>query len=163
MTSQDDSLENVMLNYWVNFASTGNPNGTGLVNWPQYTSCLTDCYLQIQPTPNGTQCGLRTAQSDLWDEIVGFKGCTNPTGINDAEKKENSFLIYPNPTSGIVTVKSSVDNEKFNVNIYDFTGKEILSENNVNQLNLSDFSNGIYLMRISQDEQSVETKIMIVH
>jgi para-nitrobenzyl esterase len=30
----DDSVQTHMLAYWTNFARTGNPNGTNLVNWP---------------------------------------------------------------------------------------------------------------------------------
>ncbi|MBL7936223.1 MAG: carboxylesterase family protein, partial [Bacteroidia bacterium] len=80
--AQDDSVQNVMLDYWVNFANTGNPNVSGLPNWPQYQN-PTDCYLEIKATPNGNQCGLRTAQSNLWDNAVGFVPCTTTVGMED--------------------------------------------------------------------------------
>jgi len=34
----DARLTDIMAQYWVNFASTGSPNGDGLPNWPQYTA-----------------------------------------------------------------------------------------------------------------------------
>ena len=34
---QDAALANTMASYWTNFARTGNPNGAGLANWPQYS------------------------------------------------------------------------------------------------------------------------------
>ena len=33
----DQHIADVMSSYWVNFAKTGNPNGTSLPNWPAYT------------------------------------------------------------------------------------------------------------------------------
>ena len=32
----DLDLENTISSYWVNFAKTGNPNGTGLPEWKNY-------------------------------------------------------------------------------------------------------------------------------
>ncbi|MHC1726648.1 MAG: carboxylesterase/lipase family protein [Syntrophobacteraceae bacterium] len=34
----DMELSNAIMDYWVNFAKTGNPNGRGLVDWPAYKS-----------------------------------------------------------------------------------------------------------------------------
>ena len=34
----DARLTDIMAQYWVNFASTGSPNGDGLPTWPQYTA-----------------------------------------------------------------------------------------------------------------------------
>ncbi len=35
-TDEDRAISKTMQGYWVNFAKTGNPNGTGLPNWPSY-------------------------------------------------------------------------------------------------------------------------------
>ena len=34
----DKSIASQMSSYWANFIKTGNPNGTGLVNWPIFDS-----------------------------------------------------------------------------------------------------------------------------
>lgn len=36
-TEADKELTNTMLQYWINFAATGNPNGSNLLKWPVYT------------------------------------------------------------------------------------------------------------------------------
>ena len=35
--AQDMTLADAMSSYWTNFAKTGNPNGAGLTNWPEYS------------------------------------------------------------------------------------------------------------------------------
>jgi para-nitrobenzyl esterase len=35
-TAEDDKISDRMSSYWANFAKTGNPNGTGLADWPQF-------------------------------------------------------------------------------------------------------------------------------
>jgi len=72
-TDVDKKLADLMETYWTNFAKTGNPNSSGLPNWPQQGSNGT--YIQFQQDGNvesasalrPTQCGVYlqwlTAQS----------------------------------------------------------------------------------------------------
>jgi para-nitrobenzyl esterase len=36
VTQNDKGVAEVMHQYWVNFAKTGNPNGNQVPNWPRY-------------------------------------------------------------------------------------------------------------------------------
>jgi hypothetical protein len=67
----------------------------------------------------------------------------NTTAIKENEK--NSFLIYPNPSNGIFTIKSST--EPGAINIYNALGEimfQIKTKNKQEQIDLSKFPAGIY-------------------
>jgi hypothetical protein len=74
----------------------------------------------------------------------------------------NSIVVYPNPSKGLFTL--SYGNFKpQQIEIYDVTGKNILSIDNTKltenqtELNLSHVSNGIYFIKISNENgQSVK-------
>ena len=155
---QDDSVQNAMLNYWVNFANTGNPNVAGLPNWPQYQS-INDCYLEIKATPNGNQCGLRTAQSNLWDNATGFIPCTSTVGMQEVNLNE-TISLYPNPSNGVVYINLKDKTQSIDVNVYDYTGKKIIQKTNILEFDLSNYSSGIYLINIEQGNQTWKSKIV---
>ncbi len=43
-----------MQSYWTNFAKTGNPNGSGLPNWPTYDAAGNWQVMHLNPTPAAT-------------------------------------------------------------------------------------------------------------
>jgi len=101
----DDSVQNAMLNYLVNFARTGNPNEAGLPSWPQYQS-PSDCFLDIKALPNGSACGLRTPQSNLWDDVTGYlSDNTAPYSVQPGnwhnEATWNTYRV-PDATSAVI-------------------------------------------------------------
>lgn len=61
-TEEDKKLSAIIMNYWVNFASTGNPNGNGLPEWPQFDAKSSNAVMYLKspspftgPVPNGPQ------------------------------------------------------------------------------------------------------------
>ena len=48
VTPEDASIAKTLNRYWINFATTGDPNGSGLPHWPKY-SAATDELLLIRP------------------------------------------------------------------------------------------------------------------
>jgi para-nitrobenzyl esterase len=151
----DDSVQVNMLNYWVNFAKTGNPNGTDLVAWPQYNAS-TDCYLEIKATPNGSQCGLRTAQSDLWDDVINFVPCISSLSVEEFENDD--FKIYPNPTKNIVYIDAK--SGEFFVEISDNSGKLMFKGENKSSIDLSTFSSGIYYLHYYSKNKNQTFKLI---
>ncbi len=75
----------------------------------------------------------------------------------------SSFSIAPNPTSGNI----SFDNSKASfqaVSVYNYLGQEILSKkvetSSMEELNLSNFESGIYILRFSNDFDSVSINVI---
>jgi para-nitrobenzyl esterase len=55
--SEDLALSDLIRSYWINFASTGNPNGSGLPQWPAFTEnnqkvMFFDTTASARPIPN---------------------------------------------------------------------------------------------------------------
>ncbi len=151
-TPQDESIQRYMLSYWTNFAYTGDPNGTDLADWPSYDASA-DCFLEIRATPDGTQCGLRTAGSDLWDKVSGFTVCSDATGLKITGDRMGTITLYPNPAEEFVYLNLPVgaDMKEFCVTVYDLRGRPVLSIRNRTELDISHLDPGLYLFRVESD------------
>jgi para-nitrobenzyl esterase len=158
-TLQDDSMQENMLNYWVNFANTGNPNGQDLVNWPELDA-LNDCYLEIKATPDGSNCGIRTAECNLWDSVVGFTGCSPIIDEIIEDNLYNDFSIFPNPTDGIVYFRYNM-NDDYNVYINDPMGRVLATYHNPPYIDLFNLSDGVYYFTIISNQQRIIKKIIL--
>lgn len=86
-------------------------------------------------------------------------------GIDEPITENIRFTIYPNPASGIMTVKTTTDkNESLRLNIYDLTGKRVNTETlhqNRQQIDIGELSNGIYMVEIQSKNLSGRQKLLI--
>jgi para-nitrobenzyl esterase len=65
----DVRVSDVMQRYWTNFAKTGDPNGDGLPQWPQFDSTRR-AYIEFTDSGPVAGEGLRRAHCDLFAENV---------------------------------------------------------------------------------------------
>jgi para-nitrobenzyl esterase len=76
-TPDDRAMSDMMSSYWVNFAKTGNPNGSGLPKWPRYDqkTDYSGMLLQVGPStePHAAPPTNR-AQYELLDRIANERG-----------------------------------------------------------------------------------------
>ncbi|MFT5600810.1 MAG: hypothetical protein ACI9N1_001046 [Flavobacteriales bacterium] len=81
-----------------------------------------------------------------------FQAGGGGTGINEAEMKLNA---YPNPTSGIVNFTEVISE----ITVLDMKGAVIETYNNVSQIDLSNLTEGIYLIK---DDTGSFTKVNVI-
>jgi para-nitrobenzyl esterase len=71
ITETDRKLADAMITYWAQFAKTGDPNGTGLPEWPVYDAA-SDQHLELGDTIQ-VGSGLRKEVCDALDRIVAAR------------------------------------------------------------------------------------------
>jgi len=80
------------------------------------------------------------------------------TGI-DALSIKNSIHIFPNPSTGLVNINAGVlGSENYNVTITDMFGKILLNTKNVNTVDMSELSNGLYIVSLTSESGITVTK-----
>lgn len=78
--------------------------------------------------------------------------------LSTREIVKESSKIYPNPTTGLVYIKTNEKVEKFEV--YNISGQKLL-EGNSTTINISDFVPGTYLIKIQTNNQKIITEKII--
>jgi len=74
----------------------------------------------------------------------------------------SELLIYPNPSKGIFKLEN-INQKINNIVITEMTGKQIVNLSflkNIEQIDLSGFRNGIYIIRIQTGEEILTQKII---
>jgi hypothetical protein len=89
---------------------------------------------------------------------------SNCTSINEEKLQENNVTIFPNPTNNFTTIQLS-SKEKYSFQLYDMAGKLLSVQNCSNTssyiLNIENFAEGIYFLKITGNDNSTITKKII--
>lgn len=82
--------------------------------------------------------------------------------LSSAHFENADFSLYPNPASqGTVNVKIANQGEA-QISIYNILGERVLQKNISNgRLNVSGLQSGMYLIQVSQDDNSVTKKLIV--
>ncbi len=95
----------------------------------------------------------------------GVKRISYSVAAGIGENNNAPSLMYPNPSTGEVTIQLST-NEKGKIEIYDLMGKKVYHENfaagtKQMYLSLSDLANGNYIVSITSKESVVYNKLIL--
>ena len=84
-------------------------------------------------------------------QVFNFSSDFRNTSLNVEEPNNESIEIkaFPNPTSGIINFSKPIYFKK--ASVYNFTGSLIKTFKNNQTIDITDFSNGLYFLKIDSD------------
>ncbi len=105
-----------------------------------------------------------TAMDDCGNTTTCDVIVTVEDNLSIAEDEIDQVSIYPNPTSGILTVNvSSLDLNSLSIEIVDITGKVIETKSSLTNGNVSfdmtSYANGVYQVRVSSSDKMIVKRI----
>jgi len=103
------------------------------------------------------------ASNNCGDGGVATSNLNTQVGLN--EINQNLISIYPNPTNTHFIIALNQNFESANYQVFDMTGKEVISGNvtnaTSNQVSVSQFSKGVYTLRLMVDGAIYNHKIIV--
>lgn len=145
---------NTLLNgVWVT-----NPGGNPLV-YEQRFDATNNPNLSCIFVDNVANCNTNWIAKDATSHYVSTQQeCTN---LQNEEFITNSFSVYPNPVNDILFIENNNNNIIQKINVYDLMGKTVIEHNgNIAQIDFSNITSGLYLVKITSEKEIIVKKIM---
>lgn len=146
---------------------TINETGLSVADEDCYTFKIFDSY------GDGICCGqgngsytLTTSDGDIIANGGNFGSLDSTTfknyiTLSSIEFNIDNFDLYPNPSNGKFTIKST---DSFEYEVFDIQGRNVLngvSNSSSKELDLSDFNSGVYLIKVINGETSKTQKLIL--
>ena len=94
--------------------------------------------------------------------IVALKGSTC-NGSTSVKQKESVVLsIVPNPVNQIIHINGIPNLSNYTVSIYNAMGQVVQNKASQNTIDVSNYSNGTYLVLVSDGEHQYSQKVMVL-
>jgi hypothetical protein len=87
-----------------------------------------------------------------------YNGTTSMRFLSNTNFTQNTPKLYPNPTDGILNIEIDTIEK---IILYDLSGKQLKEWLSVSQLDVTDFSKGIYLIKLFSQQGVHVEKIII--
>lgn len=117
----------------------------------------------VQPDGNIIVVGNFTSYDD---NTVGrvIRILSDTTPLANEEFKKESFMIYPNPSTGIFNINSNQNIESASIKVFDLNGRIVHQSKAENleskSLDLKSLQNGIYILNIENEGYNYSQKII---
>ena len=109
-----------------------------------YTNITNPQVIYARLAPNQDQCDF-----EVYDFEISTDGVL---AVSDLDME--SIILFPNPSSNLINLQSSILTSEVSINIYNTNGTTILSEKRTAQdgtlsINITSFSEGIYIVKLT--------------
>ncbi|PNQ74628.1 glycosyl hydrolase [Hanstruepera neustonica] len=160
---------------WYNSNTTAGENNTCFncpgAQWTGTNPFMTEYIHDLSAFSSETNIQFRIVFHS--DAAVNFEGAIVDDFVvrgtlSTGEFNDSSFVIYPNPSNGIFNIKT-VTSELFDLNVYDISGKQILSNRKLSsgsdsyQLDLRSFASGVYFLEINTSNTTTTKKLILTN
>lgn len=146
---------------WTAVQTTITTQPTAVNSWVQQTGTYSnDISRQVRikfSKSGGTTAEPTNLQEFMYIDDVSLKYNGAILGVSDQDIM--SFSIYPNPATGLISI-SGVDNIK-SIKVYSILGSLEKEVFNTNQIDISELSSGIHLIKVDNGTGTVFTKKII--
>ena len=145
-----DNMGNVI---WVYIIPTG--NNSNFSQFSQLGSGVNEAFRATRyPLDYSGFDGVTFNNTGIIEDVNSIsEDCINRLSVDDSYILK--LNVYPNPTKDILNFTQHIDEIK----VYDISGKMVLNKSNSEFINLEKLSNGLYLVRVSEEEKSKIFKI----
>jgi hypothetical protein len=103
--------------------------------------------------------------TSVYTTSLSNKASKETSGVADMQFYD-LFSLYPNPSSGKITLKvKKLNNPEYKVRIFKYTGELMLEQqtsNPISSFDLSDRASGIYYLQVDIGGISYSTKVVLV-
>ncbi|MCC6448601.1 MAG: aryl-sulfate sulfotransferase [Chitinophagaceae bacterium] len=114
------------------------------------------------PTNNGIYVvRITDANGCVYRYSTGYNYTSGTTGITELTYGSD-VKIYPNPSTGLVTLQGEITQHDFQVEVFNTLGQRVFSTTNQAQLDLSNIPNGVYSVRINTNK-GINTNQLIIN
>src|SRR5690606_8176302 len=94
----------------------------------------------------------------LFDTTIDMGAYEVQATLNVPELHNKTFAVYPNPVTNTLNIKTQLNN--FNYELFNVHGQKVMEGSSTTSINVSKLNTGIYLLNLSNGNQTENIKIV---
>lgn len=133
---------------------------------PTYVSGIGNTFIEQFPNcPNGAANDC--AYSNNYPSLPSQRPSgNNLTSLSTTDAEDDAVDIYPNPSNGVINIRTAYTGQTLNIKVMDVTGKvifhKIIQSTNMDTIDLTSLKSSIYFIEIQNSEnKTVRRKLVI--